>query len=261
MTIRILSLAACVLAAVATTAAASDRQPAAKSSFGSEAEFVALYGAQAQKVRTGEYQLQRGDVAYQVKFGTAALRASLAEAQSQLDHLALNSEGTERQHQRAQLEKRRDALSQQLAAFGTKAYDHQTGSISQCGFGVALASTVTPQMIGGFSEASATVSPAGSIPSGGWHAVIDLYATAAQPDFMGGLYGRVDDYVGHVTYDHYTSPYRDAYAYTNGWYTCLRATSTVSVIAPSGNPWFPNYCGNPIYVVALHADSGCPTYY
>jgi hypothetical protein len=89
---------------------------------------------------------------------------------------------------------------------------------------------------------------------------MELVTIAAQPDFQGGLFNPVYDYVSHDTYNNTVSPPRLAISYTPGFYVCLRASGYAEVTQPTGNPWFPNYCGNPINVVATTNDLECPAY-
>ncbi len=271
MSIRMSFLTAALLAGLTTAALAADHQtetaaPVAQS-FGSEAEFVAMFGDHAQKVGKGQYRVEHGDTRYEVNFGVAAVRANLREANSQLEYLSRNGDGSAKQAgDREQLQRRAEQLSRRLGALtdeGAKGfgYDEDRRSTSQCGFNVALLAMAAPQMTSGFARSRATVTSAGTVPSGGWHAVIDLYATAAQPNFAGGLYGRVDDYVHHDSTNNTVSP-RDAYANTGlAWNYCLRATGSVEVISPSQYLFFPNYCGPSINVIAQHSDPACPTYY
>lgn len=262
MSIRIALLGAALAVGSMGTAVAADAEASAQ--FGSEAEFVAKFGAQAQKTGDGQYSLQRGTTQYTVNFGAAALRATLAEVEERLAHLWRDGNvSAKAAGDRARLEQRRDALLQRLTLGGTKAYDFKEGGISQCGFRVDLNATAAPQIVTGFAYAYATVSSAGTIASGGWHAVIGLYATAASPNLPKGtgLAAYFHDEVSHDTYNNYTSPSRAAQAEVRGVNTCLRATSSVEVIAPSGNIWFPNYCGAPMTIVAQHADQPCPDYF
>lgn len=259
MSIRIALLGAALAVGAMGTAAAADTTDASPQ-FSSEAEFVAKFGEQAQKTGKGQYRLQRGVTNYTVNFGAAALRATLAEVDERLAHLSADT-SAKAAGDRARLQQRRDELWQRLSVGGTKGYDHEQGSIAQCGYGVALSATAVPQITGGFAYASASVSPAGSVPSGGWHAVIDLYATAGASNLAGGLTVRYDDHVSHDATYNTSNPSRPAQAEVMAWYTCLRATAAVEVIAPSGNIWFPNYCGQPLTIVAEHADMGCPIYY
>lgn len=259
MSIRIALLGAALAVGAMGTAAAADVANASPQ-FGSEAEFVAKFGEQAQKTGKGQYRLQRGMTNYTVNFGAAALRATLAEVDERLAHLSGDT-SAKAAGDRAQLQQRRDELWQRLSVGGTKAYDHEQGSIAQCGYNVALSATAVPQITGGFAYANASITPSGSVPSGGWYAQINLYATAAASDLNGGLVVRYDDHVGHNAYTNTSNPSRPAQAEVMAWYTCLRATAAVEVIAPSGNIWFPAYCGQPLTLVAEHADLGCPIYY
>jgi hypothetical protein len=260
MSIRIALLGAALAAGWMSTAMAAD---SAATSFGSEAEFVAKFGAQAQKTGKGQYSLQRGGTNYTVNFGAAALRATLAEVESQLENLSHRSDGSAKATgDRARLQQRREELLQRLSTAGAKT--DAEPPLEQCGFKVSLQSSAVPQIASGFATASATVTPSGTVPAGGWQATIELYATAGAADLSapgGGLTARNTDYVGHVTYNNYTSPPRPAQAEIMAFYTCLRATSSAEVTAPSGNIWFPNYCGPPITVVAQYPGPGCPAYY
>jgi len=261
MSIRIAWLGAALAAVAMGTAAAADGGDASPQ-FSSEAEFVAKFGEQAQKTGKGEYRLQRGTTSYSVNFGAAALRATLAEVEARLAHLPNGGDDSAKAAgDRAQLKQRRDELWQRLSVTGAKAYDHEQGSIEQCGYRVDLSATAVPQITGGFAYASAAVSSAGTVPSGGWYAQIGLYATAGASNLNGGMTVRYDDHVSHNAYSNTSNPPRPAQADVMAWYTCLRATSAVEVIAPSGNIWFPNYCGNPMTIVAEHLDMGCPIYY
>lgn len=261
MSIRIALLSAALFVGSAGVAVAAETAGASPQ-FGSEAEFVAKFGAQAQKTGQGQYQLQRGATNYRINFGAAALRAALDEVEAQLRHLADDAKTSAKSAgDRARLLQRREELQQRLSAGGTKGYEYQQGSIAQCGFGVTLQATAVPQITGGLAMASASVTPAGTVPAGGWHAVIDMYATAGASNLAGGLVSRTDDHVSHVAYNNYSGPSRPAQAEIMAWYTCLRATTYVEVIAPSGNIWFPSYCGQPLAIIAQHADVGCPAFY
>jgi hypothetical protein len=264
MSIRIALLGAALAVGSMGTAVAAD-STGTSTQFGSEAEFVAKFGAEAQRTGNGQYRLQRGTTQYTVNFGAAALRATLDEVEQRLAHLSTETDGsTKANGERASLQQRRDELLRRLSISGAKAYDSRYDGISQCGFRVDLASTAAPQIVGGLAYASANVSSAGTIPSGGWHAVIGLYATAAAPRLPKGtgFHGYVYDQVSHDTYDNYTNPSRPAQAEVQGTYLCLRATSSVEVIAPSGYLWFPNYCGAPMTIVAQHVDDvACPDYF
>jgi hypothetical protein len=262
MSIRIAMLGAALAAVAMSTAAAADG--ADKSlQFGSEAEFVAKFGEQAQKIAKGQYVLQRGATSYTVNFGAAALRATLAEVEERLARLSSGSDGSAKAaSDRAQLEQRRDELWQRLSVTGTKEYDYQPRSINQCGYHVELLAIASPNLAGGSALANAEVTPNGSVPPGGWHALIGLYATAGASNLDGNpMPVQYDDFVGLDATDNTMSPSRPAQTQIVAWYTCLRATSSVEVIAPSGNIWFPYMCGSPVTVVARHKDMGCPSYF
>lgn len=261
MSIRIAMLGAALAAVAMGTAAAADGADATPQ-FSSEAEFVAKFGEQAQKTGKGQYVLQRGTTSYTVNFGAAALRATLAEVEERLAHLPNRGDDSAKAaSDRAQLEQRREELWRRLSVTGAKAYDDEHGSIDQCGYHVALSAYAVPQITGGYAYASAAVSPFGSVPAGGWHALIGLYATAGASDLNGGLTVRYDDHVGHDATYNTSNPSRPAQAEVMAWYTCLRATASVEVIAPSGNIWFPYICSTPMTIVAEHRDMGCPLYY
>ncbi len=262
MSIRIAMLGAALAAVAMGTAAAADVADASPQ-FSSEAEFVAKFGEQAQKIAKGKYVLQRGTTTYTVNFGAAALRATLAEVEERLAHLPNRGDDSAKAaSDRAQLEQRRDELWRRLSVTGAKAYDQQSGSIDQCGYHVDLLAIASPSLAGGSAYASASVSPFGSVPAGGWHALIGLYATAGASNLDGSpMTVRYDDHVGHDATTNTSSPSRPAQAQITTWYACLRATSSVEVIAPSGNIWFPYICSTPMTIVAEHRDTGCPIYY
>lgn len=262
MSIRIAMLGVALAAAAMGTAAAADGADASLK-FGNEAEFVAKFGEQAQKIAKGQYVIQRGTTSYTVNFGAAALRATLAEVEERLAHLSNGGDGSAKAaSDRAQLEQRRDELWRRLSVTGAKGYDYKPRSINQCGYHVDLLAIASPNLAGGSATASATVSPNGSVPPGGWHALIGLYATAGASNLDGNpMTVRYDDHVGHDALTNTSNPSRSAQAQIVTWYSCLRATSSVEVIAPSGNIWFPYMCDSPVTVVAEHRDTGCPIYY
>lgn len=262
MSIRIAMLGAALAAVSMGTAVAADGADASLQ-FSSEAEFVAKFGEQAQKTGKGEYQLQRGATSYTVNFGAAALRATLAEVEERLAHLSNGGDGSAKAaSDRAQLQQRRDELWQRLSIAGTKAYDPQQSTVDQCGYRVQLSAIAAPNLAGGSAYASATVSPSGPVPPGGWHALIGLYATAGASNLDGNpMPVQYDDFVGLDATDNTMNPSRPAQTHIVAWYTCLRATSSVEVIAPSGNIWFPYMCDAPVTVVARHKDMGCPSYF
>ncbi len=262
MSIRIAMLSVALAAAAMGTAAAADGAEASLK-FSNEAEFVAKFGEQAQKIAKGEYVLHRGTTSYTVNFGAAALRATLAEVEERLARLSNGGDGSAKAaSDRAQLLQRRDELWQRLSVTGAKGYDHKPGFINQCGYQVDLLAIASPNLAGGSATANAEVTPNGTVPPGGWHALIGLYATAGASNLDGGsIQVQYDDFVGLDATTNTMTPSRPAQTHIVAWYTCLRATSSVEVIAPSGNIWFPYMCDSPVTVVARHKDMGCPSYF
>lgn len=257
-------------AVIAERVGTGAKQPAPVTSstelkFANEQQFLDKFGQHAEKLGDKSYRLVRGDKIFDISFGAAAIKSAQREVTAQLAYLRTVKSAELDPAQAgdiARLELRQQQLNARLQAFNAHAKDYQSGSIDQCGFNVSLVSETGRSFADGFATASATVSPGNSIAyTKGWHASIDLSAIAGQPNFQGGLFNQNRDHVSHDTYDNTVSPPRAAYAYTPGFYVCLRASGYSEVTKSSGNPWFPNYCGSPINVVATTNDPECPQYY
>jgi hypothetical protein len=232
--------------------------------FANERQFLEKFGQHAVKLGNGSYRLERGDTTFDVSFGAAAIKSAQREVGAQLNylHTLKASELTPAQAgDIIRLELRQQQLSMRLQALNTQAKGFDDDSLDQCGFDVYLVAETGRTFADGFAQATATVSPGNSVAyTKGWHASMELSAFAAQPNFQGGLFNPVYDLVSHDTYNNTVSPPRPAYAYTPGFYVCLRASGFAEVTKSSGNPFFPNYCGNPISVVATTNDPECPSY-
>jgi hypothetical protein len=250
---------------VGTGSPESDLRPvsteSADLSFATEQQFLEKFGHLATRVADGSYRIERHDKTLDVRFGKPALESLKRQLEPQIaslrkiraDDLTIDQAGD-----LARMEQRHKQLTQRISGFQAKAMD----SADQCGFKVDLYAFASRSSSSGSAQAYAPVS-AGTGYGGfkhAWHAVIDVNATVAFPDLAGGLSARYDDNDWVDTYSTSVNT-PNASVYAPGFYICARASAFVEVIRDSGNPWFPNYCANPVSIVETSNDPECPQYY
>lgn len=227
--------------------------------FGSEREFVERFGKGAAHIADGHYRISRMGVTYDIYFGQPALEASSRDIERHIDILATATGKTSNAEQAAQLERlrlRQAAVQRDLLQAPSKYSGYDTDTQDSCGFHVILVAQASPGWIEGSASTSASVSAGNSTPDSSAFVEFSLSAIAGQPDYQGGLYGTPS--VSHVDFSTYSTSVSPpaAYAHTPGWQQCLRASGTAVV---RRNPWFPDYCGQPIHVQAHFVDAHCPT--
>ena len=263
MKIHVAPIALCISACLmvgAVSATQADSNVAMR--FDSETLFLQKYGDVAKRTAEGSYRIVKGSRTFDVYFDKAATAEGMRVNQSQIDALrnALQPLTPKQAGKLAELEQRQ----QQLAATYARPVQKDTSDsdgMSACGFSIDLDAFTVLTMSGGYGYADSSIFPAGSIPSGGWHAVIDLYATAAQSAPGPGLSGRVDDHINLDTYSNSYGPFGAAYAGTTGYNYCLRASGRAEVLSPSiWGPGWPNVCGI-IMVTATENVGSCPQFY
>jgi hypothetical protein len=245
---------------VAQSPVATDSTPVADLSFGNEQQFLEKFGHLATRIDTGSYRIEQYGKTLDVLFGKPALESLKQQLEPRIaalrklraDELTIDQAGD-----LARLEMRYKQVTQRISGFQAKAFD----SADQCGFKVDLYAFANRSSSSGSAQAYAPVSAGNSVATQkGWHALIDVHATVAFPDFNGGLAARYDDSDWVDTYTtNVGTP--NASVYAPGFYICARASAFVEVIRNSGNPWFPNYCANPVSVIETSNDPVCPQYY